>query len=248
MRSIIRYTLYMPQNEMNASHIHTFLHRYAVCFTDKKYVASLILALCMLAAGLVANAYAVSYATDSASAPVTDLVLSNVRVYDVDSLFVNGAIALGIFIIGVCLWDPARLPFVVKSIAIFVITRSIFIMVTHIGAFPTHAIINPDSQNLIRDVIGARLYSSFFLGNDSFFSGHTGLPFLMALLYWDRRWLRMIFIAVSAVFAAVVLLGHLHYTIDVLSAFFIAYGVYRISRKLFAEDEAFLRASGAGRL
>jgi membrane-associated phospholipid phosphatase len=74
------------------------------------------------------------------------------------------------------------------------------------------------------------------LGNDSFFSGHTGLPFLMAFIYYDRKWLRIIFISLSMIFGAVVLLAHIHYTIDVLSAFFISYGIYRLSRLLYSKD------------
>jgi hypothetical protein len=58
----------------------------------------------------------------------------------------------------------------------------------------------------------------------------------MALLYWDKRWVRAAFIATSVVLGVVVLLGHLHYSIDVLSAFYISYGVYRMSRRLFPAD------------
>jgi hypothetical protein len=39
------------------------------------------------------------------------------------------------------------------------------------------------------------------------------------------------------VFGVVVLLGHLHYSIDVLSAFFISYGIYRIAEIIFHKDK-----------
>jgi membrane-associated phospholipid phosphatase len=190
----------------------------------------------MLVAGFVISSYAVQYATESASSSVTDLILSNVPVVDLDGMFVNGAIMMVFFMILVCLWEPKRIPFTVKTISTFMIVRSLFIILTHIGAFPTHAVIHPSSQNLIVDVIGVNLYSSSFLGNDSFFSGHTGLPFLMAFIYYDRKWLRIIFISLSMIFGAVVLLAHIHYTIDVLSAFFISYGIYRLSRLLYSKD------------
>ncbi len=216
--------------------IQTICARYKACFSSRTFIISLLVALFMLAATITISAYAVSYATASVSSPVTDIILSNIGPYDIDGLFVNGAVAMVIFIALVCLWDPKRAPFVVKTISIFVIVRSLFIICTHIGAFPTQAMINPSSQNLIKDIIGTKLYASFFLGDDSFFSGHTGLPFLLAFLYWDRAFLRAIFIILSVMFGVVVLLGHLHYTIDVLSAFFISYGVYRLSRILFWED------------
>lgn len=221
---------------MLSSCARQILARYKSCFSNKAFLVSLGTGLLMLAASLVANVYAVEYATASVSSPVTDLVLSNIGPYDVDGIFVNGAVAMTVLIILVCLWDPKRIPFIVKTLSVFIVVRSVFIICTHIGVFPTRVAIHPDSQNLIEDVIGTKLYSSFFLGDDSFFSGHTGLPFLMAFLYWDKRWLRGIFIALSIMFGIVVLLGHLHYTIDVLSAFFISYGIYRMSRILFPED------------
>ena len=45
--------------------------------------------------------------------------------------------------------------------------------------------------------------------------------------------LRYLFLAWSVFFGIVVLLGHLHYTIDVLSAFFITYGIVDIAKWLF---------------
>ncbi|MCL5009147.1 MAG: hypothetical protein M1400_02270, partial [Patescibacteria group bacterium] len=50
------------------------------------------------------------------------------------------------------------------------------------------------------------------------------------------RLLRYVFLAASVVFGAAVLLGHLHYSIDVFSAFFITYGIYRIAVKIFPAD------------
>ncbi len=212
------------------------IRQYKIHFKDKHYLLSLIISLVILAAGFIINIYAVEYATRSASSPVTDLILSNIRVYDVDGIFVNGAMLMTLFIAFVCLYDPKRIPFTVKTIALFIIIRSLFIVLTHIGAFPEHMIINPSSQNFIQDIIGTNLYESLFLGNDSFFSGHTGLPFLMALLYWDKKWIRTIFILLSIMFGIVVLLAHVHYTIDVLSAFFIVHGIYRISQIIFHRD------------
>ncbi len=208
--------------------------KYLRCFENKAFLISFFTALLMLAAALIINVYAVAYA--NASSAVTDIILSNIHVYDVDGLFVNGAFGLVAFITIVCLLEPKRIPFTVKTISIFVITRSIFIMMTHLGPFPNHIVIDPNTSYYLQDILGKNLYASFFTGNDFFFSGHTGLPFLMSLLYWDKKWLRYTFMAASIGFGIIVLLAHLHYTIDVLSAFFIAYGVYRLARIFFARD------------
>jgi hypothetical protein len=76
-------------------------------------------------------------------------------------------------------------------------------------------------------------------GNDLFFSGHTGLPFLIALIFWDHVYVRTLFLSSSVVFGVIVLLSHLHYSIDVFSAFFITYSIYHISLKLFHLDYTF---------
>ncbi len=87
--------------------------------------------------------------------------------------------------------------------------------------------------------------SKFAFGGDLFFSGHTGLPFLMALVFWKKPILRYFFIASAIGFGAVVLLTHLHYSIDVLSAFFITYTIFHIAEFLFRKDRK-LFYSGLG--
>ena len=99
--------------------------------------------------------------------------------------------------------------------------RSTFISMTHLAPYSDAVSININILNKITT------------GGDMFFSGHTGLPFLMALIFWRQKNLRYLFLAVSVAFGITALMGHYHYTIDVFAAFFIAYGVYAFSDKLF---------------
>ena len=78
--------------------------------------------------------------------------------------------------------------------------------------------------------------------NDLFFSGHTGIPFLMALMFWNYKPLRYTFLCFSLFFAVVVLLGHLHYSIDVLAAFFITYAIFDICKFFFKKDWALFQS------
>ena len=173
--------------------------------------------------------FAILYATERASYPVTDIILSNIPVFDVDGIFLYGPLLFWIFI-GVYLifFEPKKLPFSLKSISLFLVIRSFFISLTHIGPFPSHAQIDPTG------IIGA-----FNSGSDLFFSSHTGLPFLMALIFWDNKFRRLFCLFASFLFGAVVLMAHLHYTIDVFSAFFITYAIFKISEKLFKNDRNF---------
>ncbi|UVK57536.1 sphingomyelin synthase family protein (plasmid) [Mesorhizobium sp. AR02] len=88
---------------------------------------------------------------------------------------------------------------------------------------------------------------SFTFGGDLFFSGHTGAPFLLALMFWKDSRLRFAFLAAAVLFGAAVLLGHLHYSIDVFAAFFISYGVHDLARFLFRRDWEFFDAANGAR-
>lgn len=201
--------------------------RYKKYFTDKSYLASLSVGIFIFISSLFVNFYAGTYATENASNSVLDLVLSNIPVFDVDMTFIYGPFLLWLFVIGLGLYEPKRIPFILKSIALFVIIRSVFITLTHLGPYPDQVILDINPKNWI---------NKFAFGADLFFSGHTGLPFLMSLVFWDNKLLRIIFILTAIFFGVIVLLGHLHYSIDVLSAFFITYTIFHLAQLFFKED------------
>lgn len=68
---------------------------------------------------------------------------------------------------------------------------------------------------------------------DLFFSGHTSTTFLCALSARSRA-IRLACFAACATVAGLVLLQHVHYTIDVLVAPFVAYGSLRMAHHFSA--------------
>lgn len=212
--------------------IRSLQRSYRKYFTRKDFLISASTGVFFLCASLFINYYAGMYATDRVSNPVTDIVLSNTRAHDLDGVFIYGSILFWVFIGILCLLKPQRIPFVFKSIALFTVIRSIFISLTHIGPFPTQIVIDQTS-----------IVSRFSFGGDLFFSGHTGLPFLMALLFWEEKALRYSMIVTSVIFGAVVLGAHLHYSIDVLAAFFITYTIFHIAEIVFRKDKEIFESS-----
>ena len=103
-------------------------------------------------------------------------------------------------------------------------TRAAFVIMTHLGPYPDHIVTDLDT------------FRYFTSGADLFFSGHTAIPFLYALIFWKDQILRYLFFCASFIAAAAVLFGHLHYSIDVFSAYFIVYGVYHIAVHFFRRD------------
>jgi hypothetical protein len=203
---------------------------YASYLKNKQFAASLAVGLLLLATSVVLNFYAGVYATEKASNPVTDIILDHIRVFDVDGVFIYGSIVFGAFILLLCLFRPHWAPFILKSLSLFILVRSLFIILTHIGPMPGRVYIDP-----------SYIMSKLTFGGDLFFSGHTGMPFLMALIFWQKPLLRFIFLATSITFGAIVLMGHLHYSIDVFSAFFITYTIFHLAKKIFTNDWMFFR-------
>lgn len=208
----------------------------AFAFRDlfgRERLYSLIAALFLLGVSFVfdhlASVYAFTYIARSTTRHVGDLLLDNIPIVNLNFIIIEGAllsIVLGTLF--VVFSQPRYLVFTLKALALFIMTRALFISLTHVGIYPGH--IEPGAGFL--DAI--YLYYNFQTG--MFFSGHTGIPFLMALIFWEKPLPRAAFVSLSFVFAVAVLLAHIHYSIDVFAAPFIAYGIFNIARYLFPRD------------
>lgn len=189
-----------------------------------RYYASLLEAVILFIGSVFITHYASRYAEIKASNHVNDIILSNTRVYNFEIFFVYVAIVLGLFVVTLCLRFTKTAPFLIKAVSLFIVIRSIFVSLTHIGPFPLKLELESNLLNFITS------------GNDLFFSGHTGLPFLIALIFWNHLYIRVLFLSASVVLGATALLAHLHYSIDVFAAFFITYSIYHIAIKFFKRD------------
>jgi hypothetical protein len=201
-------------------------------WSTKKIFISALWGFGFLACSLLLNYFAGTYASAHVSNPVNDIILDNLPAKDVDGIFIYGIFIFFIFIFALCIHSPRRTPFILKSMSIFIAIRSFFIILTHIA---------PSLHQIPMD-IQSRVVNIFTFTGDLFFSGHTGMPFLMALIFWKNQILRSVFISTSFFFGFIVLLGHLHYSIDVFSAFFITYGIFQISKWIFEKDYQLLNS------
>jgi hypothetical protein len=200
----------------------------------RPYLASLWSALVLLAVAYlvehVANTFAFEFALRPTSNYVGDLILDNIPALDLNFLIVEGAFLAILFGLILIFRHPRSILFALKALALFIIIRAFFISLTHVG-------IHPES---IAPGLGffdaIYLYLNFQTG--LFFSGHTGLPFLFALIFWEHRRTRFVLIGVSILFGIAVLAAHVHYSIDVFAAPFMAYGIYRLTELFFPRDYA----------
>jgi len=204
--------------------------KYKPYIQNKEFLSSVAISFLFLIGSIAMTFFAILYATERASYPVTDIILSNIPVFDVDNIFIYGPVIFWIIaVIYAFVFEFKKIPFMLKSIALFVFIRAVFITLTHIGPFPDHMITS----------VSNTFFSVFTSGSDLFFSSHTGLPFLMALIFWENKRSRWFFLASSFFFGAIVLMAHLHYSIDVAAAFFITYAIFRLAQKWFKKEQRF---------
>jgi hypothetical protein len=210
--------------------IRNWLGKNGPYLHDKKFLAHIAEAFLFLIIGIFITYFATRYATEKSSGAVTDIILSNTPALDLDGIFIYGPVIFWIIVsLYVLLVEFGKIPFMLKSIALFTVIRSIFTILTHIGPFPGHTEIS----------VSGTILSVFLSGNDLFFSAHTGLPFLAALIFWENKFSRYFCLFSSFFFGAVVLMAHLHYSIDVFAAFFITYAIFRLAQKWFKPDQEF---------
>ncbi len=200
-----------------------WLRRLRHALVQERFVISVVGSIVFVIIGYCADLLAIQYATENVSNSVTDIILSNIPIFDLDRLFVYGTFLLAATIAIVLLAHPKRIPFGLYALGLFWIIRACFVPLTHIAPYPTH----------LPSDFGAFITRSLLTGGDLFFSGHTGAPFLFALMFWRQPILRGIFLTWSVFFGVVVLMAHLHYSIDVAAAFFITYGIFQIALKFF---------------
>lgn len=199
--------------------------KYKLYWQRKDFRSAVLSSMLFFAVSLLIYHFARVYTNLRAGNYVSDILLDNLAVVQVDDFLNYGVELFSLFMIYCLIIEPKRAPFTFKSLAIFILIRSIFITLTHMGPSPIITHIDPDD-----------MLSSLISGNDFFFSAHTGIPYLLALIFWDEKIIRYIALGASVSFAVAVILGHLHYSIDVFAAFFITYSIFNIAMKFFAAE------------
>lgn len=180
--------------------------------------------LIFLAVTLILFSYTGSYVEKTQGVSAPDLILDYTPTLDLDAIFIYGIlIIVALLFIYPLFFRVKELHKVISQFSLLVMVRSVFITFTHLQV-PLNAL-KFDLPYLL---------SFLDFKNDLFFSGHTAIPFLGFLLFRDKK-IKYFFLAASIFMGTTVLLMHVHYTIDVFSAFFITYGTFKIGEWFFSK-------------
>jgi hypothetical protein len=186
-------------------------HKYLIFFSLIFLVLAIILDY---AAGI--------YVSKIPTVPAPDLILDHLPTLDLDFIFIyGGALMVVLFFAYPLFFKTRELHKVIGQFSLLVMVRAMFTCLTHLQV-PVNAL----ALNVPRYIP--------FVGfqNDLFFSGHVAIPFLGFLLFKENK-IKYSFLAISVIMGIVVLLMHVHYTIDVFSAFFITYGSFKAGEWFF---------------
>ena len=206
------------------------LQQHRHLWTQRAYVISAIIGIDIFFVGLACLMGARHYLSDTnihtLSSP--DFFLDILPTTSVENVLVWGIPVLFCFAVCALLLHPERIPFSLKTMGALFFIRAFFVVLTPMGIRPDQAV------TVSKGFLQGLAYSS----NDFFFSGHVAFPFLLALIFWNVRWIRLIMFFISVIFGVSVLLAHTHYSIDVFAVPFIVPTIYRLCTSFFRKDMA----------
>jgi membrane-associated phospholipid phosphatase len=199
----------------------TVKQRWHIAFGEKKFRNKFIAVFILLLITLSCLPAFFQHIEKRNGAVLNDIMLNNIKPYNV-SLYIFAIIWLvTILMLLRALQQPGIFMVLLLSFTLLTISR-----IVSISCFA----LNPP-LNLIplKDPLSNFFYGNTFITKDLFFSGHTATMFLMYLCLTQKP---DKYIALTATFLVgfLVLLQHVHYSVDVLAAPLLTYIIYRIAK------------------
>ncbi len=190
---------------------------------DKKSLTEFIITMIVLIVVLISFSQFLNFIEQREGVVLSDPILMAYNPVDLTWLtFTLIYLSLFLFII-TTINKPDRLLKAFQAYGLMVIFRTIAMYLTPFEA--------PETSLLLDDPFVQLFGQGEILTKDLFFSGHTGTLFLLFLLA-ENKIMKYTFLLFTLTVGTAVLLQHVHYSIDVFVAPFIAFGAYRIIMNL----------------
>jgi len=199
-------------------------HNWAVIWNSHRKRYQMIIGTVIIAGIIYSLPFFFAHIQKRKGAVLNDWLLARIPPHDV-SVFIFGLIgAMALLILIRAIKNP--------SIYITWCWTMIFVYIVRFVTLSLVALDPPPGMVPLIDPI-----NSFFSGNtvitkDLFFSGHTA-TMVMIYLCLEKRNDKLIALIAAFAVACLLLVQHIHYTIDILAAPVVVYPCYRLTRYLF---------------
>jgi hypothetical protein len=120
------------------------------------------------------------------------------------------------------LYDPGVFSAFVINYSLMLLFRVITLWLTPL--YP------PEHLVPLQDPVSFQFYGQQVVTRDLFFSGHTATSFMVFVSLPFKKE-RLVIMVMTVILGIMLLIQHIHYSIDVISAFPIAYACYRLGRR-----------------
>ncbi|WP_426667473.1 phosphatase PAP2-related protein [Mucilaginibacter sp. McL0603] len=154
---------------------------------------------------------------------IQDFVLASIPAHNVSWAIFTVIWGIGFY----ALWRAIEKP----TIYITYLWTFIFITILRVLAITLVPLNPPAGLIVLTDPLTAVFYGRSTITKDLFFSGHTSILFL-AFLCLERKWDKILALTGTCIVACLLLVQHVHYTIDIIAAPIIIYPVYRVVKYL----------------
>lgn len=154
---------------------------------------------------------------------IHDAVLAAIPAHNVSWAIFTVIWGIGFY----ALWRGIEKP----TIYITYLWTFIFITILRVLAISFVPLDPPAGLIVLTDPLTAVFYGRSTITKDLFFSGHTSILFL-AFLCLERKWDKILALIGTCIVACLLLVQHVHYTIDIIAAPIIIYPVYRVVKYL----------------
>lgn len=182
--------------------------------------------LLLLAIILISFPHFFSFIETRNGTQLNDWVLNKINPTDVSNWVFGIIWSMALLTIIRCIQSPKI--FLVFLWGFIVLSLSRMITIIALPLNPPNGLIE------LIDPISNRFYGSTFITKDLFYSGHTATQFLMFLCLKNKADKVLTFISTIAI-GVLVLVQHVHYTVDVVAAPLFTFGVYLLAKKIVAK-------------
>lgn len=200
-----------------------FVLRWRLAWKEQKFKQLTLIGIVFLIITLIALPFFFNYIQQREGSQINDFLLNQITPRNVSNWVFSIIWSMAVLTLIRCIQQPGIFLIFLWGFILLSFSRMISII-----AVP----LNPPNNLLeLIDPISNTFYGSKFVTKDLFYSGHTATQFLMFLCL-KNKWDKLATLISTFLIGALVLVQHIHYTIDVLAAPILTYLVFILVKKI----------------